>query len=246
MFTTDDSYLATCAHLTSKAKMGTRDWAEAVKATHGFMWCDPFPTSSVRVWKRSADQLRGHDLHHFGHLLVNRLGYDRRLLPPWYEEGVAGLFEWKSSGKNAVFCEAPKPADASAPTTGTPGGGPVSTRALIGIADASLHDGSWRAALTAKINEIPPFEQISTFEFYALQAADIAASMGIVAWLESLGPQNLRKFHDVVRSRAPYAPARILASRAQREAMYDEAFKAAAGLGWKEADKAWRQWVVKQ
>jgi hypothetical protein len=159
---------------------------------------------------------------------------------------VAALYAWRSCGHNAVFCEAPKPAGPKAPSTGTRGGPPVSGRAIIPIAEASLHDGTWRAALAASIAAIPPFEELATFEFWSLQGADIAASMGIVSWLESLGPTSLRKFHDVLRKRAPEPPARILATSAERALMYEEAFQAASGLGTKAADRAWREWIVRQ
>lgn len=244
MFATDESYLSTCDHLTTRSKTWMRDWAELVKTTQGFMYADPIPTSSARAGTRGLEALRGHDLHHFGHLLVQRLGSERRLLPPWYEEGVAALFEFRSQGRNAVFCEAPKPADTSAPTTGgLRGHVPISNRAWITFDEVALHDGGWRKALAARLADVVPFGTLAELEFHALQPADIAASMGIIAWLESRGAGSLRKFHDVLRKNAPYSGRRLLPSRAERDRAYDEAFQAAAGLGQDEADRAWRQWV---
>ena len=37
-------------------------------------------------------------------MLVNRLKYDGRLLPPWYEEAVAALVEHHAHAVNRVFC----------------------------------------------------------------------------------------------------------------------------------------------
>jgi hypothetical protein len=68
--------------------------------------------------------------------------------------------------------------------------------------------------------------------------------MGIVEWIESRGPGSLRRFHDVLRKTAPPAPTRVLPNSFDRERVYDEAFKAATGLGWKEADQAWRRWIT--
>lgn len=254
MFDTDVSYIATCEHLAGRAKSGTRDWAEAVKFSHGFMWWDPSPLSSARRFNRHVTELRGHDLHHFGHLLVNRLNYDRRMLPAWFEEGVAAIFEFKSHGNNAVLCQAPKrSSNPKAPSTGGPvrRGAPeprsaAADRPIVEIDDIALHGGSWQAALSAKIAEVSSFDVIATLEFADMQAADITASMAIVAWIESRGDGALRRFHDVLRRKAPTPPVRVLLAQAARDAVYEEAFQSASGMGAKEADRAWRTWIAKK
>ena len=107
-----------------------------------------------------------------------------------------------------------------------------------------MRDGNWRAALVAGMKELPAFDQLASLQFNELESSDIAASMGIVEWLESRGPDALRAFLDVLRRTAPPSPKRVLSTSGERERVYEEAFKAAAGMGWKEADQAWRQWIA--
>jgi hypothetical protein len=54
----------------------------------------------------------------------------------------------------------------------------------------------------------------------------------------------LRKFLDVLRKGAPPSPVRVIPESWARDRVYDEAFKAAAGMTWKEADAAWRTWIL--
>jgi hypothetical protein len=84
---------------------------------------------------------------------------------------------------------------------------------------------------------------LASLQFTELDGAAIAASMGIVQWLESRGDGALRRFHDVLRKHAPPVPDRVHASPGARLAMYEEAFRAASGLPLEEADKAWRAWL---
>jgi hypothetical protein len=254
MFDGNDPYIATCEHFGSLTKTVPPGWAEAVKKTHGFMWWDPYPLSSARRWNRPMEDLGGHDLHHFGHLLLNRLGYDGRLLPPWFDEGVAALFEFRSHGRNAVFCKGNKSPPPVGPSTGgmPPKKGDTKVKnsptntVFIGFDDKSLRDGNWKAALAANLADLPAFDRLVSLQFDELQGADIAASMGIVEWLESRGPGSLRKFLDVLRLRAPPSPTRVILTSLERGLVYDEAFKAASGMGFKEADRAWREWIAKK
>jgi hypothetical protein len=253
MFEADAAYLGTIAHFAALTPTVGEGWAGSVAGTHGFLWWDPYPLSSARRWKRDQKDLAGHCHHHWGHLLLNRLGYDGRLLPPWYDEGVAALTEFRAHARNDVFCRgARKPGLRLGPSTGghlprpKPGteveSGPGRTAAPFD--PAAMRDGRWREALAAGLAEAPPFDLLATLQFDELETADIAAAMGIVAWLESRGPGALRRFHDELRRRAPPQPERVIVASWEREACYEAAFKAAAGVGWKEADRAWRTWTA--
>lgn len=248
----NDLYLGGVAHFASLTQSIPPNWTEAVQKSFGFVYWDPLPVSSARLWGRGRDDIEGHCYHHWGHLLGNRLGYDGRLLPPWYEEGLASLMEFRAHGVNLVFCkgelvEKPIPGDG----TGGGGKGPVpDTKVLKKTAPPANFDGktmrggAWRDALRGGLvkDSIPAFDEIAGRQFNELTLPDITASMAIVEWIEGHGPGALRAFHDELRKAAPPAPNRVLPNSLLREACYDKAFQAAVRLSWKDADAAWRTW----
>ena len=253
LFVDDEPYQKTTPLFASRTKTVGAGWDAAVAKSYGFFWSDPWATSSVRLWKRGLPDLAGHCYHHWGHLLANRLGYDGRLLPPWYDEGLACLLEFRSHGRNAVFCRGNKLDEPAGPTTrgpapkrdsGTKVGGAKDPGPKVAPLDPkAMRDGRWRQALVAGLDELPSFDTIAGLQFTELDGAAIAASMGIVEWLESRGEGALRRFHDALRKNAPPVPDRVHASPGARRAMYEQAFRAATKLGLDEADKAWREWL---
>ncbi len=256
-FEEDAPYLATVPHFFALTKTLPEGWVEAVKNTHGFFWSDPYAVSSARRWKRAEDDLAGHCYHHWGHLLLNRLDYDGRLLPPWYEEGLACLLEFRSHQRNAVFCRGrAKEQVLSGPTTGGPGPqhnpdtkvgkkGPP-PKPSFDFDPKNMRDGKWKDALKAGVaaGKAPALDHLATLQFTELDSPDIASAMGIVEWLESRGA--LRAFHTELRRAAPPAPLRVIENPYEREACYEKAFQAAVKMGWKEADQAWRAWLQQQ
>jgi hypothetical protein len=259
VFDGDAPYLATIPHFNAQTRTLPAGWAEAVAHTHGFFFADPFPLSSARLWHRPQDDLVGHCYHHWGHLLAARLGYDGRLLPPWYEEGVAALLEFRSHDRNAVFCRGRASVSEVAPEgphTGPPGAKREPTtragtsraapKASADFDPKDMRDGHWKAALKAGLaaGNATPFAELVTRQFTELESADIAAAMGIVEWLES--KDALRAFHDALRKTAPPAPLRVIENTWERESAYDKAFQAAVKMGWKDADRAWREWLLSQ
>ncbi len=231
-------YTATIAHFASLTKTVPPGWAESVAGSHGFFWIDPYPLSSARQWNRGQEDLVGHCLHHWGHLLVGRLGYDGRLLPAWYEEAVACLTEFTGHGRNAVLCRGSLVFGPS----GTSAKGP-----LVAFESGRFRDGDWRVYLKAAFDQqaVPKFEKLSQLEFANLELVDIASGMAIVEWLaKQKDGQGLRAFHDELRRGAPKSPDRVIADGNQRHAAYDRAFQAAAGLNWRDADQAWRKWFL--
>ena len=253
VFVDDEPYTKSVPLFAARTKTVGAGWDAAVAKSYGFFWSDPYPTSSVRLWKRGIPDLAGHCYHHWGHLLANRLGYDGRLLPPWYDEGLACLLEFRSHGRNAVFCRGNKLEEPTGPTTGGPlpkrdtgtkVGPSKEPRAKVAPLDPkAMRDGRWKEALAAGIDDLPSFDTIASLQFTELDGAAIAASMGIVEWLESRGEGALRRFHDVLRKNAPAVPERVHSSGGARRAMYEAAFRAAVQLSLDEADKAWREWL---
>jgi hypothetical protein len=235
----DDSapYLDTIGWIVSRSRYVPEGWAEAVQNVYGFVWTDPIAISSARQWNRPEGDVVGHCYHHLGHLMVNRLGYRGRLLPPWYDEGVAGLCELRVHGRNAVFCR----------SSFTPeGGGSKSDAAEVRMDSKLFRDGTWRTVLQRALSEnrIRRFDQIARLEFSQLEMADVAASIAIVEWLEGLGPDALAEFHRELRKGAPPAPQRVIQDGRERQDVYDRAFRAAAGVGFREADETWRRWFL--
>jgi hypothetical protein len=236
----DAPYVGTVDHFASLTRTVPEGWAAVVKQRHGFFWIDPYALSSARVWHRPDDDLVGHCIHHWGHMLLGRLGYDGRLLPPWYDEGLASLTEFKIFGRNAVFCR-------SASSTVATKGSSAKKGALTFQFDAGLfREGAWtdtlRKALAA--GAVPSFDRLASLDIGQLELLDIACGMAITWWLEELAPDALPRFHAEIRKLQPRAPERLLSEARERQAQYDAAFAAAAGIGWREADQAWRAWFA--
>lgn len=246
----DEPYLGSIAAIGALTNSIPPGWAEAVAKSYGFVWWDPYPMSSARAWKRGPRDLAGHCFHHWGHLLANRLSYDGRLLPPWYEEGFAALMEHRVHGVNLVFCRGElveKPIAGN--PTGEGGKGrrhetkvTKKTAPPVALDGKGVNEGKWREGLKGALDQIPPFDEIAQRAFNELSLSDIAASMAIVEWLESRGEGALRRFHDELKKGAPPPPNRVLPNELLREACYNAAFQAAVKLNWQEADKAWREW----
>ena len=243
-------YQDSMAHFASLTQSIPPHWADAVQKAFGFVYWDPLSISSARQWGRGKDDIDGHCFHHWGHLLANRLGYDGRLLPPWYEEGLASLMEFRTHGVNLVFCKGElveKPM--AGPGTGPSGKGGlgethVGKKPVVPVSfDAkTMRGGGWRDALRGGLDSIPPFDELASRQFDELSLPEISAAMAIVEWLESRGPDALRAFHDELRKAAPPAPNRVLPNVFLREECYEKAFQAAVKLSWKDADAAWRTW----
>jgi hypothetical protein len=220
------------------------EWADAVRRVHGLYWFDPFPLSSARIAHRTEADLTGHCLHHLGHLDAGRLGYDGRLLPPWYDEAVAGLCEFRVTGRNAVFCHAHGEVVRDSSTSAK-----TKTVARMDFDPAHIRDGHWEDVLRRALeaDAVPPLQMIAAKEFSELELVDIAAGMGILTWLESReapgGGSALAAFHAGLRQEAPALPLRVIEDARQRNAAYDVAFKAAADLFARDADQEWRRWL---
>ncbi len=234
--TRDEPYSSTVGYFAGLTETLPEGWAKSAAKTYGFFWTDPYTLSSARQWHRGQNELIGHCYHHWGHMLLGRLGYDGRLLPPWYEESFASLVEFEIHGKNAVFCRAR--------TTGS--AGTVSTRTKRLFDPKMVHDGKWREALKIGIREgqVLSIDKLYKLDFSDLQVLDIATGMGLLEWIDSHGPEALEKFHAIYRGLAPPAPGRLILQAADRQEGNDTAFRVATGKNWREADRAWKAWFL--
>lgn len=222
----------------------TPEWAAAVTRAYGLYWFDPWPLSSARQAHRPQEDLAGHSAHQFGHLMLGRLGYDGRLLAPWYDEALAALVEFEVYGRNAVFCQE-RGASFQGGTAATGG------RTRFDYDPTAVRAGAWRATLAAALEAgaVGNFDSIARKAFSDLELLDVAAGMGVLAWLgtreTAAGTPALGAFHAALRAHAPPVPLRVHDSSLERTAAHDAAFRAAVGLDLREADKEWRAWAQK-
>ncbi len=228
-------YRATAALFGSKSPTLPPGWAEAVVKTHGFLFWDPYPLSSARRWKRKLTDLEGHCYHHWGHLLLNRLGYDGRLLPPWYDESFAALTEHRLHGRNAVFCRARE----------TVGRGTSAEGAALSFDPRIVREGRWRELVETALAEarVPAFDKLARKSFSDLDLLDVAVGMAILEWIDGRGEEASARFHAALRAHAPPPPLRVIDAARERQAAYDAAFRAATGLDARAADQAWKAWL---
>jgi hypothetical protein len=168
-------------------------------------------------------------------MLLNSVGYDGRLLPPWYDEAFASAMENRLHGLNAVFCRA----------QGVTGGGTASAgKAVWSFDPMLLRSGKWRKVLAKALDEgaVRDFDRLARKEFHDLDLIDIVVGMGVVEWMIAKG--DITAFHKVLRESAPTAPQRVLESVAERKKTYDGAFLAGINMDTRAADKAWRAWFL--
>lgn len=238
-----EPYARTTEHFASLTPTVPEGWSEAVQRMFGLYWIDPYPLSSARAAHRPLADLAGHCLHHLGHLMLGRLGYDGRLLAPWYEESLAALVEFRVFARNVSFCRAH--AD-PLPGQGTGAGAGAARFAFDGD---SVRNGRWVEILQAALaaNALPTFERLAQKQFSELELLDVAHGMGYLTWLEGreapAGGSALRAFHDVLRARAPALPDRMHEDAHERRETHELAFRAATGLGLRAADEEWRTWL---
>jgi len=237
-------YERSVALFSSWTPTATPEWSAAVTRAYGLYWFDPYPLSSARQAHRPSEDLAGHCAHQLGHLMLGRLGYDGRLLAPWYDEALAALVEFEVYGRNAVFCQE-RGASFRGGTAASAG------RAKFDYDPAAVRAGDWRATLAAALEAgaVGTFDTIARKAFSDLELLDVAAGMGILTWLgeheRTSGVPALGAFHAALRKSAPPVPLRVHDSSTERNAAYDAAFRAAVGLDLREADKEWRAWAKK-
>ena len=231
-------YTESLDHFASRGKYLPDSWATLVRELEGFYWWDPHPTSNARQGARDVESMVGQCYHHHGHILANSLSYGGTLLPPWYDEGIASLIEFFTHGRNAVFCHAHEVVR----------GGTVASTAEFEFDPKSMRDGRWREVvkLALEKNRVRNFDKLAQLEFSQLTMLDIAISMAIVEWMSQAKKDALPAFHKVLRDTQPKPPMRVIERSHERFAQYDAAFRAAVGMDWRAADKAWRKWLSGQ
>jgi hypothetical protein len=224
LFDDPPSYARAVPHFASGTTTVGRTWAEYVKGANGFVLYEPRPISVAARLNRERVSLVGHTLHSVGHLLLNRLAPNGRLLPPWYDEGLACLGEFAGIGANTIFCRAPVEG----------GGGYYRPRGAKVEAEPDpyrLAAGRWREELRAGVDRkaLPPLEVVLRREVSELSLLEIVFSMAVVERFAEGGPEALRRLHASLRRGMPPSPRRTLDPEPSR-ALHEAAFVAALGL----------------
>ncbi|MCI0589574.1 MAG: hypothetical protein L0323_22390 [Planctomycetes bacterium] len=201
-------------------------WVEYAKKTNGFVLYEPKPVSVAARLNRERGSLVGHTLHHVGHLLPNRRAPNGRLLPPWYDEGVACLGEFAAIEANTVFCRAP---------AAESGGGYYRKREAKAAEEPDpnrLAAGKWREELRRAIwaGAVPPLEPVLRREISEITLLEILLSMATVERLAGPGPAGIGRLHARIRRGMPPSPRRTLDPNDSR-ALHEAAFLEAVGLG---------------
>lgn len=236
VFAEDTPYERTVDHFAALGAFLPEGWADSARRSPGFYIHQPLLISSVRRGYRTELDLKGHSYQHFGHLLLNSLDRNARLLPPWWDEGVACRTEYEVHGKNRVFTRGG--------TNGTSGTRSARKPALVD--GERLRDGEWRRVLREQLERgsVEPLRGIIGLEFSQLEAVDTAAAMAVVDWVASFGPEKARAFHAALRAGQPEPPLRVQPDRAKRMQTHDRALRDLAGVGLAGADGAWRSWFL--
>jgi hypothetical protein len=79
-------------------------WAEGVAKVEGFFWWDPTGTSATFLGARDVERTTAHTVHHLGHVLLNRHGFNSKFLPTWLDEGFAAWLEHAVLDANVISC----------------------------------------------------------------------------------------------------------------------------------------------
>ncbi|MCE9594656.1 MAG: tetratricopeptide repeat protein [Planctomycetes bacterium] len=233
----DRPYVDSVVHFAALSPTLPPGWGEATARAHGFYWFDPYALSSARLGFRNEDELTGHCVHHWGHLLVNRDRYDGRLLPPWYDESLACWLEFEVLGTNVVACRSKREAVEGGTSSGK-------VASVVEFDWTNFRHGGWRAAVLGALDSsaLPTLEKLSLCDSADLGLVELGTGMAILEWIESKGPGALGKFHGELRKGQPRSPERVERDVKKRLATYDAALRAATGEGLVAANKAWKDW----
>ena len=145
-----------------------RRWAEGVARVDGFFWWDPHGTSATFKGARVLDDTTAHTIHHLGHVLLNRHGYNFKFLPTWLDEGYAAWLEHAVLQRNVISC-------VSGQRYGSDG-----VRK-----DELLSRASWFADAVKSIAEgrDPPLDPILKRDLSTITPDEVAKSMVLIDWL---------------------------------------------------------------
>jgi hypothetical protein len=208
-----------------------KDWVQTVKQLYGFWYVHPYCLSVAKQSKRAFDELVGHCSHNWAHMLLNRLNYDQRMLPAWYDEGFANLIEYRQHGRNTNPCMAPA-TDRQ-----------TSAKSAFEIDGKEFRNGNWRAALERAVaaERLPNFSHLCQKGYATLSTLDVAYGMAIIEWIEAQGDGALGRFHTVVRATAPERGS-VFGKGSERIARWERVFQESVRRGRRQAEADWIAW----
>ncbi len=201
-------------------------WAEGAAKVDGFYWWDPTGTSATFRGARHVDDTVAHTVHHLGHVLLNRHGYNWKFLPTWLDEGFAAWTEHRVLGRNAISC-------ISSRRYGAEG---VRKEELLSR-DRWFDD----AVRAIKEGKDPPFGPILKRDLSTITAEEVAKSMVVVDWLSTQKQDGFLAMLAALREQWP--KGQVPALGAEAAAAHAKAF-AALGIPAERLDAALRESIA--
>jgi hypothetical protein len=189
----------------SEPKVDER-WADGVAKVEGFFWWDPVCTSATFRGARQLDDTTAHTIHHLGHLLLNRHGYNFKFLPVWLDEGYAAWLEHAVLGKERQSRASRAPATRTTACART-----RCSRGRRGFDDAL-------DAIT--LGKDPPLYGILRKDLSTITPDEVSKSMILLDYLMKKRPDDLVKMLAALRKAwptglpGPISPEAIAAHKA--------------------------------
>lgn len=164
-------------------------WAERAKRVVSVYRFDDWTMGATYMANRGQEHTAAHCANMLGHVLINRYRFDGQLLPPFFDEAFAALFEYDLLGRNVVF------------SLGTG----RYERSLQKEELKFFEDGQWAEALRESMRRLAdtPLEQAVRRDFTDLVQMDVAKGMCLLRRWRTTGPDRVRTFFDALRARWP-------------------------------------------
>lgn len=187
-------------------------WAEGVAKVDGFYWFDPTGTSATFRGARHVDDTVAHTVHHLGHVLLNRHGFNWKFLPTWLDEGFAAWTEHRVLGRNTISCIAGRRYGSSG------------VRKEDLLSRSSWFDDAVKAIREGKD---PRFQPILKKDLATIEPEEVAKAMVVIDWLVTERQDGFLKLLAALREHWPKGIVAPMAAEAA--AAHQKAF-AALGL----------------
>jgi hypothetical protein len=195
-----EEFGAFCRFFAHDEKKVDQRWAEGVAQADGFFWWDPSGTSATFKGSRGLDDTIAHSVHHLGHVLLNRHGFNFKFLPTWLDEGYAAWLEHEVLKRNVISC--------------------ISSRryGADGVRkDELVSRTSWYEDSVKQIAEgaDPPLSPLLRKDLTTITPDEVAKSMVLIDWLVRERPDAFLQFLTALRQAWPKGVASPLSPEAR-------------------------------
>jgi len=169
--------------------MGSEWGDRAKRVVSVYRFDDTWAMGATYMANKGESQTAAHCANMIGHILINRHGYERQTLPPFFDESFAALFEFDLLGRNAVF---------------SLGKGRYE-RSIQRDEMKFFEDGQWGEALrdAMRKRDDTPLDKAVRRDFSDLVQMDVAKGMALYHRWRTLGDDRMKLFFDTLRERWP-------------------------------------------